>query len=65
MHQRGAFVVARFDNQGNAKAFMEETGNRTGSTLFLCLEKTHIGKLMGQSENSVASNKPMHTVLLI
>lgn len=25
---------------------MEETGNRTGSTLFLCLEKTHIGKLM-------------------
>lgn len=45
-HQRGAFSVARFDNQGNAKAFMEETGNRTGSTLFLCLEKTHIGKLM-------------------
>lgn len=40
------FSVARFDNQGNAKAFMEETGNRTGSTLFLCLEKTHIGKLM-------------------
>ena len=46
LHQRGAFSVARFDNQGNAKAFMEETGNRTGSTLFLCLEKTHIGKLM-------------------
>ncbi len=46
LHQRGAFSVARFDNQGNAKAFMEETGNRAGSTLFLCLEKTHIGKLM-------------------
>ena len=46
LHWRGAFGVARFDNPGNAKAFMEETGNRTGSTLFLCLEKTHIGKLM-------------------
>lgn len=23
MHQRGAFVVARFDNQGNAKAFLQ------------------------------------------
>lgn len=23
MHQRGVFVVARFDNQGNAKAFLQ------------------------------------------
>lgn len=23
MHQRGAFGVARFDNQGNAKAFLQ------------------------------------------
>ncbi len=32
MHRRGAFSVARFDNQGNARAFTSWTGHRTGST---------------------------------
>ena len=30
-----------------------------------CLHNGRLGFLLGQSENSVASNKPMHTVLLI
>ena len=36
--------------------------------LFVLLSSPPLGapdKLLGQSENSVASNKPMHTVLLI
>ena len=32
---RGAFVVARFDKLGNAKASTRGTGNRTGSTFFM------------------------------
>jgi len=31
-HQRGAFGVARFDRQGNAKALTRGTSDRTGST---------------------------------
>jgi len=33
--QRGAFSVARFDRQGNAKTFKAWTGHRTGSTFFM------------------------------
>ena len=35
IHQRGAFSVARFDRQGNAKTFKAWTGHRTGSTFFM------------------------------
>ena len=35
IHIRGAFSVARFDLQGNAKAFMRGTSIRTGSTFEL------------------------------
>ena len=34
IHMRGAFSVARFDLQGNAKAFMRGTSDRIGSTFF-------------------------------
>ena len=34
IHIRGAFSVARFDLQGNAKAFMRGTSDRIGSTFF-------------------------------
>lgn len=36
IRQCGAFDVARFDRQGNAKAYKRGTSNRIGSTLFLC-----------------------------
>ena len=35
---RGAFGVARFDNQGNAKAFMAWNGQQSGSTLDAILQ---------------------------
>ena len=39
IHIRGAFSVARFDLQGNAKAFMRGTSIRTGSTFFfICMQ---------------------------
>lgn len=34
-HPRGASVVARFDEQGNAKAFRMWNERQTGSTLFI------------------------------
>ena len=34
LHRRGAFSVARFDLQGNAKAYRAWNGQMTGSTLF-------------------------------
>ena len=37
MHHRGAFSVARFDNQGNARAFIAWNEWQTGSTFFLYL----------------------------
>ena len=38
IHQRGAFGVARFDRQGNAKALTRGTSDRTGSTfLYVCM----------------------------
>ena len=33
IHRCGAFGVARFDRQGNAKAIIRGTGDRLGSTL--------------------------------
>ena len=33
-HLRGAFIVARFDILGNAKALTRGTSDRTGSTFF-------------------------------
>ena len=42
IHIRGAFSVARFDLQGNAKAFMRGTSIRTGSTFFLFVCKHHL-----------------------
>ena len=40
IHIRGAFSVARFDKQGNAKASTRGTSDRTGSTffLFVCIQ---------------------------
>ena len=40
IHIRGAFSVARFDKQGNAKASTRGTSNRTGSTffVFVCIQ---------------------------
>ena len=35
IHRCGAFGVARFDRQGNAKAMIRGTGDRLGSTLFV------------------------------
>lgn len=40
IHQRGAFSVARFDYQGNAKALHRGPGKRTGSTFFYVYERT-------------------------
>ena len=37
IHRCGAFGVARFDRQGNAKAMIRGTGDRLGSTLFYYL----------------------------
>jgi hypothetical protein len=34
IHHRGAFSVARFDNQGNARAFTSWNERQTGSTFF-------------------------------
>ena len=42
---RGAFVVARFDKLGNAKASTRGTGNRTGSTFFMLLDVEPITNL--------------------
>ena len=39
-HPRGASVVARFDEQGNAKALTSGTSDRTGSTLFYVYTNT-------------------------
>ena len=39
IHIRGAFSVARFDLQGNAKAFMRGTSDRTGSTFYFVYVK--------------------------
>ena len=35
-HLRGAFIVARFDILGNAKALTRGTSDRTGSTFYIC-----------------------------
>ena len=35
LHWRGAFDVARFDEQGNAKALTSGTSDRTGSTFLI------------------------------
>ena len=44
MHKRGAFGVARFDWQGNAKAFTLWNERQAGSTLF-CIWSTIIIKM--------------------
>ena len=41
LHWRGAFGVARFDEQGNAKALTSGTSDRTGST-FSCIYTNHL-----------------------
>ena len=38
LHWRGAFGVARFDLSGNARASIREASDRTGSTLFICID---------------------------
>ena len=38
IHHRGAFSVARFENQGNARALLRGTSDRSSSTLFLYLK---------------------------
>ena len=40
LHRRGAFGVARFDNQGNAKAFMAWNEWQTGSTFLFVYQYT-------------------------
>ena len=39
LHRRGAFSVARFDRQGNAKALIAWNGQQSGSTLFVCISE--------------------------
>ena len=49
IHIRGAFSVARFDKQGNAKASTRGTSNRTGSTffVFVCKRLSFINRQEG------------------
>ena len=47
IHIRGAFSVARFDLQGNAKAFMRGTSDRTGSTFYFVYVKRVITSCVG------------------
>ena len=35
MHRRGAFGIARFDRQGNARAFTTWNEQQAGSTFFI------------------------------
>lgn len=42
IHRCGAFSVARFDRQGNAKAMIRGTGDRLGSTLFCINELNNV-----------------------
>lgn len=37
IHQSGAFTLLGFDNQGNARAFTSWTGQKNGSTFFMCM----------------------------
>ena len=45
IHQRGAFGVARFDRQGNARALTRGTSDRTGSTFFVSVCKIYTYQL--------------------
>ena len=38
-HQRGAFDVARFDEQGNARAFTLWNGQQNRLHVFMCRQK--------------------------
>ena len=49
LHWRGAFGVARFDLSGNARASIREASDRTGSTLFICID--HEDKFRQQRES--------------
>ena len=51
LHWRGAFGVARFDLSGNARASIRETGDRIGSSLFVC-----ISNIISSTRESVGSN---------
>ena len=51
-HRRGAFSVARFDNQGNARALLRGTSIRLAPRFFVCMYESlltgfvNLGRLM-------------------